>query len=390
MIDVQFATRKLRFFIVSSARELLKESEVWVIKIGSALLTRDGVGLDADAIDGWCEQISALLDDSKHVALVTSGAIAEGFRRLGLTERPESIHELQAAAAVGQMGIVQAYEEGFRRHGRRTALVLLTHDDLSDRQRYLNARGTLRTLIDYGIVPVINENDSVATDEIQLGDNDTLAARVASLVSASVLVLLTDQNGLHEDDPRIRPDAPMVSECSAFDSSLDDMVGFGSGTLGRGGMGTKLEASRYAARAGCHTVIANGCEVGILSAIATGRNVGTLLTADVAPLDARKQWIAAQVQNAGAITLDQGAVRAVLEGGVSVLAVGVTEIRGDFDRGDVVSINGPDGAEVGKGLVNYGSVETELLKGHSSSSIEKLLGYVDEEELIHCDNLALS
>ena len=209
---------------MSSARELLKESEVWVIKIGSALLTRDGVGLDADAIDGWCEQISALLDDSKHVALVTSGAIAEGFRRLGLTERPESIHELQAAAAVGQMGIVQAYEEGFRRHGRRTALVLLTHDDLSDRQRYLNARGTLRTLINYGIVPVINENDSVATDEIQLGDNDTLAARVASLVSASVLVLLTDQNGLHEDDPRIRPDAPMVSECSAFASSLDDMV----------------------------------------------------------------------------------------------------------------------------------------------------------------------
>ncbi len=375
---------------MSSARDRLKESEIWVIKIGSALLTRDGVGLDADAIDGWCEQISALLDDSKQVALVTSGAIAEGFRRLGLTERPESIHELQAAAAVGQMGIVQAYEEGFRRHGRRTALVLLTHDDLSDRQRYLNARGTLRTLINYGIVPVINENDSVATDEIQLGDNDTLAARVASLVSASVLVLLTDQNGLHEDDPRIRPNAPMVSECSAFDSNLDDMVGFVSGTLGRGGMGTKLEASRYAARAGCHTVIANGCEEGILPAIANGRNVGTLLTADVAPLDARKQWIAASVQNTGAITLDAGAVHAVLEGGVSVLAVGVTGIGGDFDRGDVVSINGPDGVEVGKGLVNYGSAETELIKGHSSSSIEELLGYVDEEELIHCDNLALS
>ncbi|MEE3279682.1 MAG: glutamate 5-kinase, partial [Pseudomonadota bacterium] len=253
---------------MNSERERLNESQVWVVKIGSALLTSDGVGIDVGGIDGWCKQISLLLDGGKHVALVTSGAVAEGFRRLGFTERPDSIHELQAAAAVGQMGIVQAYEESFRHHSRRTALVLLTHDDLSDRQRYLNARGTLRTLLELGVVPVINENDSVATEEIQLGDNDTLAARVASLVSADVLVLLTDQNGLHEDDPRVRPDAPMVNECSAFDSKLDDMVGSGSGDLGRGGMVTKLEASRYAARAGCHTVIANGREQGILSAIA--------------------------------------------------------------------------------------------------------------------------
>ena len=375
---------------MGSARERLKGSQVWVVKIGSALLTRDGVGIDARGIDGWCKQISVLLNDGKRVALVTSGAVAEGFRRLGFTERPDSIHELQAAAAVGQMGIVQAYEESFRHHNRRTALVLLTHDDLSDRQRYLNARGTLRTLLNYGIVPVINENDSVATDEIQLGDNDTLAARVASLVSADVLVLLTDQKGLHEDDPRVRPDAPMVSERSAFDSKLDDMVGSGAGALGRGGMVTKLEAARYAARAGCHTVIANGREQGILSAIADGRNVGTILTADVAPLDARKQWIAAQIQSAGGITLDAGAVKAVLERGVSILAVGVTDVHGNFGRGDVVRITGPDGVEVGKGLVNYGAVETGLIKGHGSAAIEELLGYVDEEELIHCDNLALS
>lgn len=375
---------------MSSARELLKEAEVWVVKIGSAVLTRDGVGIDGGGIDDWCEQISVLLNDHKRVALVTSGAVAEGFRHLGFTERPDSIHELQAAAAVGQMGIVQAYEESFRRHGRRTALVLLTHDDLSDRQRYLNARGTLRTLLDYGIVPVINENDSVATDEIQLGDNDTLAARVASLVSADVLVLLTDQKGLHEEDPRVRPSAPMVSECSAFDAKLDDMVGSGSGALGRGGMVTKLKASRYAARAGCHTVIANGREQDVLSAIASGGNVGTLLTADVLPLDARKQWIAAQVQSVGTITLDVGAVQAVLARGVSVLAAGVIGVQGDFGRGDVVCIIGPDGVEVGKGLVNYGALETDLIKGQSSASIEELLGYVDEEELIHCDNLALS
>jgi len=375
---------------VNSERERLNESQVWVVKIGSALLTSDGVGIDVGGIDGWCKQISLLLDGGKHVALVTSGAVAEGFRRLGFMERPDSIHELQAAAAVGQMGIVQAYEESFRHHSRRTALVLLTHDDLSDRQRYLNARGTLRTLLELGVVPVINENDSVATEEIQLGDNDTLAARVASLVSADVLVLLTDQNGLHEDDPRVRPDAPMVNECSAFDSKLDDMVGSASGDLGRGGMVTKLEASRYAARAGCHTVIANGREQGILSAIATGQNVGTLLTADVAPLDARKQWIAAQVQIAGGITLDGGAVQALRERGVSVLAVGVTDVQGNFGRGDVVRIISPTGVEVGKGLVNYSAAETDLIKGQGSAVIEELLGYVDEKELIHCDNLVLS
>jgi len=375
---------------VNSERERLNESQVWVVKIGSALLTSDGVGIDVGGIDGWCKQISLLLDGGKQVALVTSGAVAEGFRRLGFTERPDSIHELQAAAAVGQMGIVQAYEESFRHHSRRTALVLLTHDDLSDRQRYLNARGTLRTLLEFGVVPVVNENDSVATEEIQLGDNDTLAARVASLVSADVLVLLTDQNGLHEDDPRVRPDAPMVNECSAFDSKLDDMVGSGSGDLGRGGMVTKLEASRYAARAGCHTVIANGREQGILSAIAAGQNVGTLLTADVAPLDARKQWIAAQVQIAGGITLDVGAVQALRERGVSVLAVGVTDVQGNFGRGDVVRIISPTGVEVGKGLVNYSAAETDLIKGQGSAVIEELLGYVDEKELIHCDNLVLS
>ncbi len=375
---------------MNSERERLNESQVWVVKIGSALLTSDGVGIDVGGIDGWCKQISLLLDGGKHVALVTSGAVAEGFRRLGFMERPDSIHELQAAAAVGQMGIVQAYEESFRHHSRRTALVLLTHDDLSDRQRYLNARGTLRTLLELGVVPVINENDSVATEEIQLGDNDTLAARVASLVSADVLVLLTDQNGLHEDDPRVRPDAPMVNECSAFDSKLDDMVGSASGDLGRGGMVTKLEASRYAARAGCHTVIANGREQGILSAIATGQNVGTLLTADVAPLDARKQWIAAQVQIAGGITLDGGAVQALRERGVSVLAVGVTDVQGNFGRGDVVRIISPTGVEVGKGLVNYSAAETDLIKGQGSAVIEELLGYVDEKELIHCDNLVLS
>ena len=367
----------------------MTSAEVWVVKIGSALITRDGEGIDIASVDGWCRQISRLLDNGKKVALVSSGAVAEGARRLGFEKRPDSIHELQAVAAVGQMGVMQAYEESFRRTGRTTGSVLLTHDDLSDRRRYLNARTTLGTLLDYGVVPVINENDSVATEEIRFGDNDTLAARVASLVSADVLVLLTDQKGLHREDPRINPQSPLVDVISAFDESLESMAGAGPGRYGRGGMITKIQAARYAARAGCHTVIADGRAEDVVRAIASGQDVGTWLTADVAPLDARKQWIAGHINPKGEVWLDQGAVNAIRKNGVSILPVGVARVAGEFERGDVVGILAPDGVEIGRGLINYGAREAQLLAGHGTERIEEVLGYVDALELVHRDNLAL-
>lgn len=370
------------------ARQKFRQAGLWVVKIGSALTTGNGRSLDHDAILRWCDQIAVLREGGSRVILVSSGAVAEGCRRLGLERRPESVHELQAAAAAGQMGLVEAYEQALRRSGLGTAMVLLTHDDFADRSRYLNARATLRTLLDFDVVPVINENDSVATEEIKLGDNDMLSAMVASALAADVLVLLTDQDGLLQRDPKVDPGAPLVSDASADDPKLDDYAG-GGGVLGRGGMVTKLAAARLAARSGTHTVIANGTFDGVLLALAQGARIGTVLAADVEPLTSRKRWIAGQLIAKGEIALDAGAVEAVRNRGVSILAAGTVRATGAFRRGDMVRVTDTAGAEVAKGLVNYSGDEIRLLLGAGSDQIEARLGYVDEPELIHRDNLAV-
>ena len=363
---------------VGSRRSALTAARIWVVKVGSALLTDHGAGISADRVDDWCRQIAALADAGKRLVLVSSGAVAEGCRRLGFDARPTTIHELQAAAAVGQSGLIEAYERALRRYHRRSALVLLTHDDLADRKRYLNARTTLKTLLDFGVVPIINENDSVATDEIKLGDNDTLAGMVTSLLSADVLALLTDRDGLHQADPGTHPDAPLVREATAV-----------AGRLGRGGMVTKLAAARVAARSGAHTVIAHGHSPDVLLRLAAGEDIGTLLTADLAPLDARKRWIAGQLRAKGELRVDAGASAAIIHRGVSLLPAGVTAVHGSFRRGDMVRVLDPDGVEIAKGLANYDADETQKLIGRRSAEIEALLGYVDESEVVHRDNLVV-
>lgn len=365
-------------------------AQSWVVKVGSALLTDHGTGISADALDEWCRQIAALSTAGKRVVLVSSGAVAEGCRRLGFDVRPRTIHELQAAAAVGQSGLIEAYEQAFRRYERRIALVLLTHDDLADRERYLNARTTLNTLLDLGVVPIVNENDSVATDEIKLGDNDTLAGMVTSLLSADLLVLLTDREGFHEADPRTHPDAPVVREAPAGDKRLDAMAGDVAGSLGRGGMVTKLAAARSAARSGAHTVVAHGRSPDVLLRLAQGESIGTLLTADLAPLDARKRWIAGQLRARGEIRVDAGASHAIIHRGVSLLPAGVTDATGAFRRGDMVRVLDPAGVEIAKGLANYDAAETRKLIGRKSTDIEAVLGYVDEPEVVHRDNLVVN
>jgi glutamate 5-kinase len=335
------------------------------------------------------EQISALKAGGKETVLVSSGAIAEGMQRLGWAERPAAIHALQAAAAVGQMGLVQAYEAAFSRFGMRTAQILLTHEDLSDRRRYLNARSTLLTLLNLGVIPVINENDTVTTDEIRVGDNDTLGALVTNLIEADALILLTDQQGLYRSDPRKDPQAELVRRARAADPALEAMAG-GAGTqLGRGGMLTKVLAARRAARSGASTVIASGHEENILTRLAAGEAIGTELVADTLTLAARKQWLADHVRLAGRLTLDAGAVRALVHEGKSLLPVGVVACSGQFERGEVVGCCDPDGREVARGLVNYSTVETQRIMRKPSSEIEVLLGYVDEPELIHRNNLVL-
>ncbi len=362
----------------------------WVVKIGSALLTAEGAGLDRDALAGWVDQMADwLAGGGRELLLVSSGAVAEGMCRMGWTRRPESLHELQAAAAIGQMGLVQAWESCFQRRGLHTAQVLLTHDDLSDRRRYLNARSTLRTLLDLGVVPVVNENDVVANEELRFGDNDTLAALVANLVEAELLVLLTDQAGLYEADPRRQPGARLVEHAAVDDPALDRYAGDSGGALGRGGMATKLRAARTAARSGTATVIASGREPGVLGRIAAGEPVGTLLVPAQEPHAARKRWLAGQLQVRGRLTLDEGAVRALREGGRSLLAVGVKKVEGRFSRGEVVACLDPEGREVARGLVNYSSEETARILGRPSHRFEEILGYMDDEELIHRDNLVL-
>ncbi len=367
-------------------RSHLKKVQRCVIKIGSALLTGNGERLDAEAISGWVAQIAGLRQQGIEVVLVTSGSVAAGMQRLEKRVRPHALHELQAMAAIGQMGLVQAYESAFQVHGLHTAQVLLTHDDLSNRGRYLNARSTLRTLLEFGVVPVVNENDTVATEEIRFGDNDTLAALVANLVEANLLLILTDQDGLYDSDPRQDSSASMVAEGKAGDSRLLSMAG-SSGVLGRGGMRTKLEAAGKAARSGAHTVIANGLESEVITRVLAGESLGTHLRAAQGRLLARKQWLAGQMKPRGRLILDDGAVNVLKDKGRSLLSVGVTAVEGQFSRGEMVSCIDGAGNEVARGLVNYNSEESEQIAGKPSREIEEILGYLDEPELIHRDNM---
>ncbi len=370
------------------ARKDLSRCTRCVIKIGSALLTNHGQGLDLDAIGGWVAQIAALRERQVEVVLVSSGAVAAGMQALGYKNRPHALHELQALAAVGQMGLVQVYESAFQRHGLRTAQVLLTHDDLSNRERHLNARSTLRTLLGLGVIPVINENDTVATEEIRFSDNDTLASLVANLLEAELLIILTDQAGLFTKDPRAHADAELVEEGIAGDTVLEAMAG-GSGLLGRGGMRTKLLAAAKAARSGAATVIAWGREREVLPRILAGEPIGTHLVPAEGRMVARKRWLADQMQVRGRLRLDAGATKVLREAGRSLLPVGVQAVEGVFRRGELVACLDPDGREIARGLVNYGSEEATKIIGKASSQIEPTLGYVDEPELIHRDNMVL-
>ncbi|HSS69386.1 MAG TPA: glutamate 5-kinase [Casimicrobiaceae bacterium] len=360
-----------------------------VVKVGSSLVTNEGRGIDHAAVGRWAEEIAALVSGGREIVLVSSGAIAEGMQRLGWTERPAAMHALQAAAAVGQMGLVQAYETAFARFGLHTAQILLTHEDLSDRRRYLNARSTLTTLLSLRVIPIINENDTVTTDEIRFGDNDTLGALVTNLIEADVLVLLTDQPGLYRSDPRHDPGAPLVRHARAADPALEAMAG-GSGTqVGSGGMLTKVLAAKRAARSGASTVIASGREANVLTRLAAGETIGTELVAEASSLAARKQWLADHVRLAGRLTLDAGAVRALTRDGKSLLPIGVVACSGTFERGEVVACCDSEGREIARGLVNYSAAETQRIVRKPSSEIAQLLGYIDEPELIHRNNLVL-
>ena len=360
----------------------------WVVKVGSALLTNDGRGLDSEMISTLVEQLAKLRQRGCEVVLVSSGAVAAGVVQLGWKSRPTVLHDLQAAAAVGQMGLVQSYESAFKQFDLQTAQVLLGHDDVLARDRYLNARGTLNTLIKLGVIPIVNENDTVVTDEIRFGDNDTLAALVANLIDADALLLLTDQDGLYEEDPRHNPSAAMVQQIDASAPELDLMAGEG-GALGRGGMVTKVRAARLAARSGTETIIASGRAAQIVATAAAGSNVGSWLRSGRAPQTARKQWLAGMVQVQGSIELDDGAVAVLCESGRSLLPVGVCAVAGDFTRGEMVSCRNSQGREVARGLVNYNADEARRIMGSPSREIELLLGYQGDDELIHRDNLVL-
>ncbi|MCK2151347.1 glutamate 5-kinase [Marinobacter alexandrii] len=372
-----------------SERTHLRRAKRLVIKIGSALLTNDGKGLDVASLGLWVDQIAGLIEEGVEVVIVSSGSVAEGMSRLGWKARPQHLHELQAAAAVGQMGLVQTWEAQFRRHGLHAAQILLTHDDLSDRKRYLNGRSTLRALLDLGVVPIVNENDTVVTDEIRFGDNDTLGALVANLIEADGLIILTDQLGLFDKDPRKHADASLVAESKAGDPTLDAMAGGGAGALGRGGMLTKVRAARLAARSGAFTVIVGGRIEGVITRLRQGDVVGTLLLPEQGRVAARKQWLASHLQTRGKLSLDDGAVKVVCLGGRSLLPVGVREVVGQFRRGEMVSCVDSMGKEVARGLVNYDADEARAIAGRSSDRIAEVLGYVSGDEMIHRDNLVL-
>ena len=373
----------------NSMHSVIKNAKRLIVKVGSSLVTNDGKGLDRVAIEKWAAQIAQLREMGKEVVLVSSGAIAEGRQRLGFAKRPTGIHELQACAAVGQMGLAQIYETSFRAHGLGTAQILLTHADLADRERYLNARSTLVTLLGFGIVPVINENDTVVTDEIKFGDNDTLGALVANLIEADALIILTDQKGLYTADPRKNPDATFVHEARAGDPALEAMAGGVGSSLGSGGMLTKILAAKRGASSGTHTVIAWGREENVLVRLAQGEAIGTQLISDMAPLAARKQWMADHLQTAGQLVLDAGAVQKLTMEGKSLLPIGVLDVKGEFGRGAVITCYNEAGRAIARGLSNYTSADARRIKRHESSKIQSILGFVVEPELIHRDNMVL-
>ncbi len=360
-----------------------------VVKVGSSLVTDEGRGVDAEAVGQWCRQMAALAREGREMVMVSSGAIAEGMKRLGWAVRPKEVHELQAAAAVGQMGLAQIYETKLREHGMRSAQVLLTHADLADRERYLNARSTLLTLLGLSVLPVINENDTVVNDEIKFGDNDTLGALVANLIDADALIILTDQKGLYTADPRKDPAATFVHEARAGDPELERMAGGAGSSLGRGGMITKILAAKRAAGSGASTVIAWGREPDVLLRLARGEAIGTALIAATPKLAARKQWMADHLQLRGTLIVDAGAAKKVRDEGKSLLPIGVVDVQGEFHRGDVVAVHGPEGAEIARGLANYSSAEARLIARKPSTDFERWLGYSAEPEMIHRDNLVL-
>lgn len=372
----------------STTRVALAAARRWVVKVGSALLTNDGRGLDAGVIGSLAQQLSLLRNAGCEVVLVSSGAVAAGVVRLGWPRRPAALHDLQAAAAVGQSILLQHYEQAFQVHGLATAQILLGHDDVVARDRYLNARGTLTTLLRLNVLPIVNENDTVATEEIRFGDNDSLAALVANLIDADALLLLTDQDGLFDADPRQQPAARLLAQADVHDARLDAMVGDG-GALGRGGMVTKLRAARLAARSGTQTVIASGRREAVVQAVAGGEPVGTWLRTDRQPQNARRQWLAGLLQLGGRLRLDDGAVQVILGAGRSLLPVGVREVQGDFRRGDVVACCDASGREVARGMINYSAGDARLIAGRGSAEIPALLGYDGDEEMIHRDNLVV-
>ncbi|NTV87308.1 MAG: glutamate 5-kinase [Burkholderiaceae bacterium] len=376
--------------VQEKASGVLRDAQRIVVKVGSSLVTNEGRGLDEVAIGEWCRQLAVLARDGREVVMVSSGAIAEGMKRLGWTSRPKAVHELQAAAAVGQMGLAQMYETKLRENGLGSAQVLLTHADLADRERYLNARSTLLTLLKLHVLPVINENDTVVNDEIKFGDNDTLGALVANLVEADALIILTDQNGLYTADPRKDPLATFVHNARAGDPALEVMAGGAGSSIGRGGMITKILAAKRAAGSGASTVIAWGREPDVLIRLARGEPIGTLLTAQTAKQQARKQWMADHLQLRGAVTVDQGAALKLRQDGKSLLPIGMTSVDGDFSRGDVIAVRDPSGNEIGRGLANYASAEARLLCRRPSIEFEALLGYAAEPEMVHRDNLVLT
>ncbi len=369
---------------------ILRDARRIVVKVGSSLVTNEGRGLDEQAIGEWCRQLSALVREGRELIMVSSGAIAEGMKRLGWQQRPKALNELQAAAAVGQMGLAQMYETQLRQNGLGSAQVLLTHADLADRERYLNARSTLLTLLSHGVLPVINENDTVVNDEIKFGDNDTLGALVANLVEADALIILTDQKGLYSADPRVDPNATFVHTARAGDAQLEAMAGGAGSSIGKGGMITKILAAKRAAGSGASTVIAWGRETDVLLRLAKGEAIGTLLVAPTQKQQARKQWMADHLQLRGSITVDKGAVDKVRKEGKSLLPIGMTAVEGEFSRGEVIAILDPQGVEIARGLANYASAEARLICRKPSGEIEASLGYIAEPEMVHRDNLVLS
>ena len=361
-----------------------------VVKVGTSLVTNEGRGLDTHAIGDWCRQIATLMSQDKELIMVSSGAIAEGMKRLGWSQRPRALHQLQAAAAVGQMGLAQTYETQMRRHALGSAQVLLTHADLTDRERYLNARSTLLTLLAHRVLPVINENDTVVNDEIRFGDNDTLGALVANLIEADLLIILTDQRGLYSADPRQDPMARFIDQAQAADPALEAMAGGAGSALAKGGMITKIFAAKRASGSGANTIIASGRETDVLLRLAAGEPLGTLLLAQTAKMQARKQWIADHLQLRGSVTIDAGAMQKILHEGKSLLPIGTIAIEGEFSRGEVIAILDPQGHEIARGLSNYAAAQARLLCRKPSSEFEALLGYTAEPEMVHRDNLILT